>query len=156
MTDAAGTSPARRRWLVVALTVSLALNLFLVGVFAGHMHTRHGPPLGPRERIEHIVADLELNDAQKAAFDRFEVAFRQHSGPMRRANAEVWAKIGNPTTGQDQIAALLGSAMKNRLEFQQTVSNALGAFLATLTPAQRVKFVEEARRPAFRQGSRRP
>ncbi len=43
MTDVVGTRPSRRRWLIVALAVSVALNLFFIGMIAGHMHGRHPP-----------------------------------------------------------------------------------------------------------------
>jgi uncharacterized membrane protein len=148
MTDAAGTSPSRRRWLIVALTVSVALNLFLIGVFAGHMHRHHGPPpqaMAPRERFEHIADNLGLNDAQKAAFGQFETVLRQHGATMRRANMADWAKIAEPATGPDQIAPLLADTVKNRTAFQQEVAAAMGKFLASLTPAQRASFIEEAR-----------
>jgi uncharacterized membrane protein len=150
VTDAAGTRSSRRRWLIIALTVSVALNLFLVGVFASHMHRHRGPPpqaMAPRERLEHIAADLELNDAQKAAFGQFETTLRQHGATMRRANMADWAKIAEPATGPDQIAPLLADTVKNRTAFQQDVADAMGKFLASLTPAQRAAFIEEARNP---------
>jgi uncharacterized membrane protein len=150
MSDAAGTQPSRRRWLLIALTVSLAFNLFLVGVFAGHMHTRHGPPMGPHERFAHIAAELGLNDTQKAAFGQFETVLRQHGGTMHRANMAAWAKIADPATGADQIAALLSGTVKNRTEFQQDVADAMGKFLASLTPQQRASFIAAAREPWHR------
>ena len=146
MTDAVGASPPRRRWLIVALTVSLALNLFLVGVFAGHIH-RHPHPQGmnPRERIQHIADGLNLNDAQKAAFASLEAAMRQHGAKMRRNNMAAWAKIADPATPADQIAPLLEGTVKNRTEFQSQVADAFAKFLATLTPDQRARFIDEMR-----------
>jgi len=146
MTDAAGASPPRRRWLIVALTVSLALNLFLVGVFAGHVHRHpHLASMNQRERLQHIADGLSLNDAQKAAFAQLETAMRQHGAAMRRANMAAWAKVADPATPPDQIAALLAGSVKNRTAFQQEISDALGKFLATLTPEQRANFVDEMR-----------
>jgi Spy/CpxP family protein refolding chaperone len=144
MTDGAGTPPSRRRWLIVALTVSLAINLFLIGLFAGSMRHHHGPPPGPHERFEQIAADLGLNDAQKAAFGQFTTTLREQGGAMRRANMAAWTKIADPSTGPDQIAALLNGTVKNRTDFQQDVANSLGKFLTALTPEQRATFIEKA------------
>jgi uncharacterized membrane protein len=144
MTDGAGTRPSRRRWPIVALTVSVALNLFLIGLFAGSMRHHHGPPPGLHERFAHIAAALGLNDAQKAAFDQFTTTLHKQASAMRAANMEAWAKIADPGTGPDQIAALLNSTVKNRTDFQQDVANALGKFLASLTPEQRATFIEQA------------
>lgn len=143
MTDGAGTPPSRRRWLIVALTVSLAINLLLIGMFAGSMRHHHGP-IGPRERFEHIAAELKLNDAQRAAFAQFQASFRQQGLAMRQANQAAWAKIADPATGPDQIAALLNDTVKSRTAFQQQVADAMGKFLASLTPQQRADFIEEA------------
>jgi uncharacterized membrane protein len=148
MTDAVGTRPSRRRWLIVALTVSVALNLFFVGLIAGHVRRHHPPPtLAQRERFEHIANELGLNDTQRATFQTFQSAMRQHGAAMRAANTATWAKIADPATPPDQIPSLLGGTVKNRTEFQQTVADTLGKFLATLTPDQRATFVEEARNP---------
>lgn len=146
MTDGAGTPPSRRRWLIVALTVSLAVNLFLIGMFAGSMRHHHGPPPGPHERFEGIAAELGLNDAQKAAFDQFTTTLRQQGGAMRRANLAAWTKIADPATSSDQITALLNETVKNRGDFQQDVANAMGKFLTSLTPDQRATFIEKAAR----------
>jgi uncharacterized membrane protein len=150
MSDAAGARPSRRRWLIVALTVSLALNLFFVGVFAGHRLGRHGPPMGPHEHFAGIAADLGLNDAQKAAFSQFETVLRQHGGAMRHANMEAWGKIADPATSPDQIAALLAGTVESRTAFQQDVAGAMGKFLTSLTPQQRATFIAEARQPWHR------
>ncbi len=148
MTDAVGTRPSRRRWLIVALTVSVALNLFFIGMIAGHMRGhRPAPPFAQRERFEHIIDGLGLNDTQRAAFQKFQSAMRQHGAAMRAANTVTWAKIADPATPPDQIPTLLGGTVKNRTEFQQDVADTLGKFLATLTPDQRTRFVEEARKP---------
>lgn len=160
MTDAAGTPPSRRRWLIVVVAVSVALNMFFIGVMAGHMHGRHPHPPPPppgqfgqqRERFDRIIVDLGLNDAQKAAFQQFQTVMRQHGTAMRTAIAAAWAKIADPATTPDQIPALLDGMVKNRTDFQQDLTGAMGKFLATLTPKQRAEFIEEARDP----GHRRP
>jgi uncharacterized membrane protein len=145
MTDVAGTPPSRRRWLIVALTVSVALNLFLLGVIAGHMHHRPPPPLAMRERFERIANRLAMNDTQKQAFQQFEATLRRNGAAMRASNLAAWAKIGDPTVAPDQIAPLLTDAVKTKAQFQQENAALFAKFLATLTPDQRATFVDEAR-----------
>jgi uncharacterized membrane protein len=146
MSDAAGTLPSRRRWLIVVVAVSIALNLFFIGMVAGHFRHRHRlAPLNQRERFERIAADLKMSDPQRAAFQRFQTILRANGAAMRAANAAAWARIADPETSTDQISELLNSTVKNRNEFQQDVANAMGKFLASLTPAQRANFIDEAR-----------
>ncbi len=152
MTDAAGTPPSRRRWLIVVVAVSVALNMFFIGAIAGHMHGRHPHPpppgqFGQHERFERIAADLGLNDAQKAAFQQFQTVMRQHGTAMRAAITAAWAKIADPATKPDEFPALLDGMVKSRTDFQQDLAGAMGKFLASLTPAQRAEFIEEARNP---------
>ncbi len=146
MSDAVGTRPSRRRWLIVVVAVSVALNLIFVGMVAGHFRHRHRlVVLNQRERFERIAADLKLSDTQAAAFRQFQTSLRTHGAAMRAANAAAWARIADPATSSDQITTLLDSTVKNRIEFQQDIANAMGKFLASLTPTQRATFVDEAR-----------
>lgn len=146
MSDVAGTPPSRRRWLIVVVAVSIALNLFFIGMVAGHF--RHGhrlASLNQRERFERIAADLKMNDAQRTAFQRFQTILRANGAAMRAANVAAWARIADPETSPDQITELLNTTVKNRTQFQQDVANAMGKFLTSLTPAQRANFIDEAR-----------
>ncbi|HEY5208352.1 MAG TPA: hypothetical protein VIJ42_02785 [Stellaceae bacterium] len=145
MSDAAGTRASRRGWLFFAvLTISLALNLFFLGVIAGSLPAMHHEGRG-HDRFERIVGGMALSPPQLAAFRDFQKILRQHGAAMHRANMGVWTKIADPATGQDQLAPLLDSAVKNRDDFQHDVSGALTKFLGLLTPAQRAEFVREAR-----------
>ena len=116
-----------------------------------HLIDRKRPQPGQHDRFEHIVSTLGLNDTQQAAFKQFQAAQR-HGGPMHKSNTTIWAKVADPATPADQIAGLLEGTVKNRTEYQQGIANALGKFLATLTPEQRAKFIAEARQPTRRHG----
>jgi Spy/CpxP family protein refolding chaperone len=145
MSDAAGTGTSRRGWLFfVVLTVSLALNLFFIGVIAGSLPASHHEG-GGRGRFERIIDGMALTAGQKSAFHDFQKTLREHGKAMHHANMQVWSKIADPATGQDQIAPLLSSAEKNRTDFQQDVAGTLAKFLGSLTPAQRAEFIREAR-----------
>ena len=144
MTDAAGTSPSRRRWLFVALTVSAALNLFFIGMLAGGLAIMQRPP-PQRDRLEQITARMRLNPAQEMAFHQFQKTTRQPAVRMHHTMVVIWTQLANPATAADQIAPLLNQTVQIRTAFQQDVATALGKFLASLTPEQRVTFIHESR-----------
>jgi len=146
MSDAVGTRRSRLRWWLGALALSLALNLFFLGMVAGHFRHRHRlAALSQRERFERIAADLNMNDTQTAAFQQFQTILRVDGAQMRSANASSWARMADPATTPDQITALLTGTVKKRTEFQQHAADAMAKFLATLTPAQRATFIDEGR-----------
>ena len=137
----AGSLPSRQRWIVIALTISIIINLFFVGIFVGSMGS--GPSL-MHERLERIVRQMGLTAQQNTAFRQFEATLGQRT-VTRTANAAIWAKVADPATKQDEIVALLDGVAKNRMEAQHQVAVSMARFLSILTPEQRATFIEEAR-----------
>jgi Spy/CpxP family protein refolding chaperone len=144
MSDAEAARPRRRGWLVPVLAVSLAFNLFLAGGFVGTMAFFHSIPQ-PGERFAHIAEKVQLTPPQSAAFAVFIQTMQQSGKSMRDANHRVWAQLGDPVTDKAQIKPLLDQTLQNRQAYQNEVATSLGNFLASLTPDQRSRFVEEAR-----------
>jgi uncharacterized membrane protein len=139
MSVAAGTKPSRRWWLIVVLTLSLALNLFFIGVIVGTAaEMRAG---GPAERFERIGARLQLNPDQEAALRAFLVTLRQRGRATREVNMSVWKQLGDPALDKAQIPTLLEKSVQNRADFQAALATALGQFLETLSAEQRAAFV---------------
>ena len=143
-TAAAGRS-SRGRWVIVALVLSLALNLCFV---AGAAWTRLHPPNGA-ERFREMASELHLNADQEAAFHQFARTMRQRTERMRQEVAplfgDAWAEIAKPQADQPNVMRLLDQASTKRLDFQRDATNATLKFLATLSPEQREKFVTLAR-----------
>ena len=72
---------ARLPWLLLA--VSLVLNIAFLGGFAWmHLHRPHGPG-DFAQRAERAGRELRLDDAQKAAFDRFLAVQRDNNEAVR-------------------------------------------------------------------------
>lgn len=136
----AGSLPTRRRWIVIALAISVILNLFFVGILLGSMG--RGPLM--RERLEHAAQQMRLTAQQTSAFRQFEATLGQRAA-IHTTNAAIWTKIADPATQQDEVVALLDSVAKNRMEAQHQVAVSMGKFLSMLTPEQRATFMEEAR-----------
>jgi uncharacterized membrane protein len=144
MTAADGIRPARRRWLIGALVVSLAVNLFLIGVAVGTIALVRAES-GPPGWLARVAERLQLTPAQLEAFRHFQAVARQHGHAMRETNGKIWATLGDPATKPDQIAGLIDESVKNRTQFQQEVATAFGQFLTSLTPEQRARFISGAR-----------
>lgn len=143
MTDTGGRPP-RRRWLIVIVAVSLALNLFFIGATAGTaiMMREQKAPGG---RFERIAGKLQLDQGQQALFHAFMTVMRQGGKTMREANLAIWLQIGDSTLDKAKIGPLLDKSVRNRGAFQEEVAAALAQFLDGLTPAQRARFVEASR-----------
>src|SRR4051794_41746561 len=149
----AGAAPRQRNWprfrlLSAALAVSLVLNVLFV---AGGVWSRVEQPAarGPDRRFEGIGAQLSLDPAQRAAFDRFIAELRgrgdkvqQQVAPLYRA---AWDTAGKPTAGADEVFRLFDAAFDKRRQLNRETTRETLDFLATLSPEQRGRFVALAR-----------
>jgi Spy/CpxP family protein refolding chaperone len=126
------------------LAVSLALNLFFI---AGAAWTRLNPPAasGFDRRFRQMAAELALDPQQQAAFVRYEAAMRADRETMRRRIRPLFdavrQEIGKPQPNVAHIGQLLDQVAETHRALQhQAVSNTL-VFVATLSTAQRARFV---------------
>lgn len=141
-TEAPPPAGKRGRWVTVLLVLSLVLNVCFLGGVGWHAL---GP--SPLQRFQHrVVKQLDLNDAQRQAFQDFVRTARQARRLLRDNNDpigdQVWAEEAKAAPDQARIAALVAEADQNREKFVQTVTAALGRFLASLSPQQRATFAE--------------
>lgn len=146
LASTAARGAARRSLLWVALTLSLTLNLCFV---AGALWTRYlapAPPASSAERLQRVGAELALDPEQKRAFERYSETLRTHMQQMRETieplmNA-AWSELAKPDADQATAARLFDEAGQARRSFQRELLTPTLAFLATLSPEQRAKFVE--------------
>ena len=136
----------RRPLLWVALTLSLVLNLCFV---AGALWTRFqapAPPASPAERLQRVGAELGLDRQQRLAFARYSEILRTHMQQMRETVEPMmntaWAELAKPNADQATAARLFDEAGQARRSLQRELLAPTLAFLATLSPEQRAKFVE--------------
>ena len=141
----AATGGPRRHLLVTLLAVSAALNLFFV---AGALWTRLHPPApwpGPQQRYERVAAALDLSPPQRVAFDRYVTAMRASAEAMhaqiRPLIGSTWDELAKPEADAAQITRRFDEASAKWRQFQHESTARTLAFLATLSPAQRAKFV---------------
>lgn len=148
-----GTARRQRSWprfrlLSAVLAVSLVLNALFV---AGGVWSRVEEPAarGPDQRFERIGAQLSLEPAQQAAFDRFIAELRgrgdkvqQQVVPLYRA---AWDAAGKPVMDTAEVMRAFEAAFDGRLRVNRETTGRMVDFLGTLSPEQRTRFVGLAR-----------
>lgn len=150
MTSAADGGPQERagryRPITVILALSVALNLFFV---AGAAWTRLHAPRGWPERHREMLADLDLDPKQRAAFDDFVAAVSTNFAQMRREigplMGSAWAELAKPQANEAQVVQRVDEVSEKRRAFLHDAATRTIEFLALLSPEQRVTFTEIAR-----------
>lgn len=137
------------RLVLMLLALSVALNLFFV---AGALWIRvhpHAVLSFQEQRFERMALELDLAPAQRADFDSYVAAMRSRTAKMHQQlhplYAAAWEEMAKPQADEAQVMRLFDEASAKRREFQREATSSTLAFLATLSPAQRAKFLSIAR-----------
>jgi len=146
LASAAVRGATRHPLLWVALTLSLVLNLcFVAGALWIHIQGPP-PPATPAERLQRIGAELALDPQQRQAFERYSENLRTHMQQMRETveplMSAAWSELAKPDADPAAAARLFDEAGQARHGMQRELLMPTLAFLATLSPEQRAKFVE--------------
>lgn len=151
------------RWLVVALILSLGINLGLAGFFLGRASTFEIPArevMNPMWGVSRILRDLpaDRRDALRPHFRAHMRAARSQAGEIHRAQQDLRKAL----LAESFDAAALDSSLdrfREHLHASQTTSqSAFVTLIASLTPGERALLVarmqhsSDGRRP----GGRRP
>lgn len=148
MTAAPESAPAPRcryRWIWKAvLALSLALNLCVVG---GVLYFKYVQPHGPAQALPR---ELGFGNDQRSAFRTFLQTVRAKGQAMREKvaplEAQLAQELAKPQPDRDKIVSLVTQISDQRREFMIALNDAMLPFLATLSPEQRQRFIEMARR----------
>ena len=145
----AARGAARSNLLRVLLTLSVVLNLcFVGGALWTYFHAP--PPLDLEARMRQAPGELALDPRQREAFDRYASAVRAQLRQMHETVepllSDAWSEIAKPGADEAKITALFAAAGDKRRGFQRELTTETLSFMATLSPEQRLKFVEIARR----------
>jgi uncharacterized membrane protein len=135
----------RHQLLRAALALSLTLNLFfVVGALWIRIHAPP-PPISPEQRLEEMAGELGLDPQQKAAFARYSQTMRARAQSMHEAVrpeiGNAWSEMGKPHADEAKVMQLLDEAAQTRRLYLHDLTTTTLAFLATLSPDQRTKFV---------------
>jgi uncharacterized membrane protein len=133
-----------RRGLLIALIVSLAVNLFLLGGLAGAalMGGRpHGPPPGPAGPPRLLAIGEHLPPERREAWRTAVRQAGQTAGPKlmesRRRRQEAWRALGRDPADPQAALAGLASARALELEARGEMDQAVARFVATLPLEER-------------------
>jgi uncharacterized membrane protein len=145
LTEGSAPGLGGRRLLWAVLAVSLVFNALMVGAFLWvRFHVEM--PIPPAQRMQAIAKDLNLNDDQRDALQRFIVEMRQNTRHLKESNQPliggIWEEIAKPQPNLDLINRSMDQATENRHNYQKTMTSALTQFLATLSPEQRNQFID--------------
>jgi Spy/CpxP family protein refolding chaperone len=139
-----------RRWLWIALGVSLALNILAAGYVAGALWPRGRP--GP----ERMADALDLAPAQRTAFERHLRSMREEHRRYREETRPLlqrsWQELAKPQPDEAALDRLFEEGIAKRRALQRENARSLRSFLETLEPGQRQRFLELMQERAERRG----
>ncbi len=145
------------KWLAAALTASLAINVFLGGLFVGrwmgpsHMTAdRGGPPRGERpvQAMLQRMADT-LDGGDRVTFETVMDRHRARLAAVGVESREARRRTVELMSAEPFDAAKLATAMtalrERNIEFQRTLHTALIDAAVSLPPAARQKMATAGR-----------
>ena len=147
VTDLSSRAAPRRHWIVlVALALSLTLNVFVLGGLVWSMTMARPPVLsGPGERLLAAARDVDLSAEQRTTLAAFIASAREQNRELRGRNGvlmhKMWQEMGKTQPDSGVIGQLSEQTVQNRLGYQKRLAAGLMSFLATLSPAQRSQLV---------------
>lgn len=132
-----------RRLLLAVLVISLVLNVCFV---AGVAWTRwRAPPGGLDGVFRSMPTELDLDDKQRAAFERYVAGMRARSERVRQQVAPwyagAWEEMAKPQADNAEVKRLFEQVGAKRQESQQEAVTQTLEFLSVLSADQRRKFV---------------
>lgn len=130
----------RGRLVWLALALSLTLNVCFIGGLVWTRIRFHELPT-PMERIQRLADALNLDPDQRAAFGQFLRVIRLRGRNARGTNEALldqsWSEIAKAEPDDATLARLGQQIHANRDAFEQEASQAMLAFIKTLSPEQR-------------------
>lgn len=158
MTDAS-TQP--RRWRTWILVASLALNLLIIGTLAGF--ALRGPHPRGSERVDAVGAITLLRAVPDHRRDDLRAALREQRGTMRARRAEI-AKLRTDFLTVLEAEELDEERMRRLLGEHRAVADAIATngqeilmrVILDMDHAERIQFVENARKMTKPDGRRKP
>jgi len=136
-----------RRWMPIALIVSLAANMFLGGLIVSHVG-RFGPPPGgppsPERFIEHLASTLPPDDgavlrqALEANRETLAEEHRMHEAMPSRVRTALLAEPFDPNA----LISVFTDTDQRERDLRVRVQRALAAAAAEMSPEGRRRMAE--------------
>ena len=154
----AAAPPRRRRWLGIALIVSVCVNLLVVGLGVGFAWRAMGPrmvemPAGFDSaaiwRVAHAL-DGEDRDAARRVVDQELPRFRELQERKLAARRAIAARLVETPFSPDALRAALVEARAREKEGRDLIDEAFVRFAGQLDAPARAAIAEVLRRPPHR------
>jgi uncharacterized membrane protein len=144
------------KWLALALTASLAVNLFLGGLFVGRwlgpspVMAERGPRGGERPvqaMMNRMAASLEADDRAlfEASMERHRPRLMALGNELRESRRRSIETMGAETFDRAALEAAMSELRERNGEFQRTLHGALIEAAAGLPPPARQKIAAAGR-----------
>lgn len=137
-----------RRWAVPGIALSVLLNVFLIGIVAGHLYAGRGLPgekglgLVSADHVRALPPDekKKFMAAMATQHATILIARKAHQAARRALEAEIAA----PSFDRSRVAAGFVDLRQAGAALQAQIQAALVEALATLSPASRAALVSHA------------
>lgn len=155
-TEAVLPAPARERraprWMWIALVLSVALNLLVIGAVASATwHLRSGG-FGPHARIERFLATLpqERAEALRATVNRSQEIIRPLRSEVREARKDLARVFTTEPVDKEALSATLARLTDAEMKIRQAYAQLTTELAASMTAEERQALAEwhEQRRRA--------
>lgn len=152
-----------RRTLYILLFVSLAVNLFAIGLgagafFFGERLRPHRPPEFRGGGPPMMAAAAALPDASREAYRQAisaeALAVRPKLREARQLRHDAWMKLGADPVDADMVAADLDRARALESEARAAIDRRIVDFTARLPVGERAPFAQALANPPNRRGRR--
>ena len=138
----------RSQWRLLAVGISLLLNVLLLGIIAGHVvtlgHVEGRPDVALVSRAQVRALPTDERSRFAAAMAAHRDAIRSARQAHRRARLATEADIGAPELDLDKLKTDLAALRQANGALQAATNEALVESLAVLSPASRAALVRHA------------
>lgn len=146
MTPSAIPEPATKkapRWMWVALVLSVAINLIIVGMVAAALFHFRGGHGGPGKRFGHYVRSLPDDRRQVLAplFEQQRAAIRPLRRKARQTRREIRDALQAEPYDRERLVAAHAAATKARSALDQARGEWITKFAESMTVQERRDFL---------------
>jgi len=137
------------RWLVVALAVSVTVNLIVLGFLAGHFYAgskprpMFDPALGVREHARFL--SRERREELRPVFDEFR-AVAKSLRRMRGIQHRLYEAAATEPFERERLQGVLAEFRGHLLASQEVSHAAVVELMQSLTPEERKQLLERMRK----------
>ncbi|NBQ81569.1 MAG: periplasmic heavy metal sensor [Betaproteobacteria bacterium] len=149
---AVSASAGRRNWVAIALVASVALNLFLCGVFAGRIGSQLTQGVRAQRNVEAALAPLPeaKRNVVIRELRRVMPEVRRDQQAVQQARAAAAEELLRPQPDSAALDRHFREVQVRTTSMQNTLQQALKRAAADLTPEERRALIEAANRRAPR------